>query len=100
MRENCWNATGCGMQPGGEGAKLHGTCPAVTAAVLDGANGGKNGGRACWVVDGTSCGGEAQGSFVEKLNTCRGCEFHARVRKEEGGAYVPSRDLLGMLRGA
>jgi hypothetical protein len=88
----------CGLEKGGHSADEVGVCPASTEKRLSGANGGRYGGRACWVVTGTLCREEIQGTFHEKLTFCRGCPFHARVRREEGAAYVPSSQLLQMLK--
>lgn len=40
-------------------------------------------GRICWVVAGTFCEGKVQGTFAQKLEDCRRCEFYQkRIRKE------------------
>lgn len=40
-------------------------------------------GRICWVVAGTFCEGKAQGTFAQKFEDCRRCEFYKkRVNKE------------------
>jgi hypothetical protein len=46
-------------------------------------NHGTNGGRLCWAVVGTLCGGKVQGTFAQKHVTCLACEFYMQVRKEE-----------------
>ena len=51
-------------------------------------NGGKNGGRMCWAVTGTLCGGKAQGSFAQKRLSCTSCLFFAKVKEEEGDRFV------------
>jgi hypothetical protein len=61
-------------------------------------HGGKNAGRACWVVAGTYCGGEAQGSFALKITDCSLCDFYNLVRDEEGRKFEPSTALLRMLK--
>jgi len=50
----------------------------------DGLNGGKNGGRICWTIAGTFCGGKVQGTFAEKQISCMACDFFKRVKEEEG----------------
>ena len=46
-------------------------CPAVK----------KDAGYMCWVVAGTMCGGEAQGSYVEKVGNCRKCSYYQYVHQ-------------------
>ncbi len=36
-------------------------------------------GRACWVVGGTFCEGKIQGTFAQKCEDCRKCEFYEKV---------------------
>ncbi len=81
---NCWEFMKCGREPGGSKVHELGVCPAATAEKADGLNGGKNGGRICWAIAGTICGGKITGTFAQKKETCLKCEFYKRVRKEEG----------------
>jgi hypothetical protein len=97
-RTNCWEHKNCGRQPGGAKASELGICPVATTARADGLNSGTNGGRACWVISGTLCGGKVQGTFAAKLMNCVECDFYERVRAEEGEAYVGSTRLLTRLR--
>lgn len=83
MGLNCWEFKKCGREPGGKKAGELGICPATTNADLDGVHGGKNGGRSCWVVAGSLCGGKIQGSYAQKLSNCWKCEFMNAVKKEE-----------------
>ncbi len=83
MGLNCWEYKKCGREPGGKKAGELGVCPAATNADLDGVHGGKNGGRSCWVVAGSLCGGTIQGSYAQKLSNCWKCEFMNAVKKEE-----------------
>ena len=92
-RQNCWEYKGCGREPGGSSAESLGLCPAATETRLDGANGGKNGGRACWFVAGTFCDGQPQGTFVAKAGDCLKCDFFEKVIREEGSAYEAMSDL-------
>lgn len=98
MKKNCWEVKGCGREPGGIKAKELGTCSAALNEKLDGVHGGRNAGRACWVVAGTLCGGIVQGTFAQKFNTCEKCEFYANVRGEEAHSFILSASLLGRLR--
>lgn len=86
---NCWQATGCGREPGGEGVAELGVCPAAVDGTRNGVNRGVNGGRYCWRVAGTLCGGEVQGSFASKFSNCAYCEFFGQVLKDEGKGYQP-----------
>ncbi len=83
-RQNCWEFKKCGRQAGGEKAGELGVCPATNAVPINGLNGGKNGGRLCWAVTGTFCGGKVQGSFAQKQLSCMTCEFFKKVKEEEG----------------
>ena len=95
---NCWEFKKCGRQPGGDKAADLGTCVAATNIQVSGVNRGRNGGRACWALSGTLCGGAVQGTFATKLNNCLVCEFYQLVRKEEGSQFVPSTEILKLLR--
>lgn len=68
----CWEFTGCGQQPGGRRTHELGVCPAVTESA----------GQACWLVTGTHCNGEVQGSFARKLDSCLRCSFYQRFDAE------------------
>ncbi|MGE5558099.1 MAG: two-CW domain-containing protein [Bacillota bacterium] len=84
IRINCWEYKKCGRQPGGEKVKELGVCPAAADESCHDMNGGKNGGRICWAIAGTLCGGIIQGSMAEKEVTCLACEFFRKVKDEEG----------------
>ncbi len=94
---NCWQFKKCGRELGGARVSDLGVCPAATAIKADGLNHGKNGGRACWAVAGTLCGGQVQGTFATKLGTCLSCDFYDAVLSEEGSGLVASRDILTRL---
>jgi len=96
---NCWEHKKCGRQPGGPKATEFGVCPVTTTARAHGMNHGHNGGRACWVISGTLCGGKVQGTFAAKMTNCMACDFYAAVKAQEGGAYVNSTTLLKVLAG-
>ena len=84
----------CGRQHGGENTRELGVCPAAVYEKLDSAHGGKNAGRVCWVVAGTMCGGEVQGSFAKKYDDCRKCRFYEMVKEEEGANFLITVDLI------
>lgn len=77
-RLNCWEFKKCGRDRDNE----LGICPAVTEVRANGVNGGLNGGRVCWAVAGTFCGGTVQGTYAQKLTTCLACDFRIMVQEE------------------
>ncbi|MCA9604865.1 MAG: hypothetical protein KC619_04700 [Myxococcales bacterium] len=95
-KQNCWEQKRCGRQPGGASVTQLGVCPAAAERRLDGANGGVNGGRSCWIMAGTLCGGQVQGSFAAKLANCKNCEFYKKVQQEEP-QVSRARDLLALI---
>ena len=96
---NCWEYMKCGREDGGDNADEFGVCPAVTEEALDGIHDGLNGGRACWVIAGTYCGAEVQGTYAQKQYNCMACEFHRKVREEEGrkGSFKILTELLELM---
>jgi len=80
--ENCWEFRKCGREPGGSNICEQGVCPAAAETRVDGVNGGKNGGRACWVIAGTMCGGKPQGTYAAKIANCQVCGFHEKVQAD------------------
>ena len=99
MKKNCWEVKNCGRHVGGMHEKDFGTCPAYSEVRLNGIHGGQNAGRACWIVEGTLCGGRVQGSYAEKLSNCVQCDFYSQVRKEETSRFKSSGDLNSIIRG-
>ncbi|MBF0475880.1 MAG: hypothetical protein HQK59_08600 [Deltaproteobacteria bacterium] len=85
-KKNCWEFQKCGRQPGGDKAEELGICPASIEEAADGLNDGHMGGRCCWVIAGTLCHGEPQGSYASKLSTCVSCKFYQLVHQEEAVA--------------
>jgi len=83
-KKNCWEFKECGRQPGGENTAELGQCPVVSSFKVHGVNSGINGGRACWAISGTFCGGQVQGTFIEKYKSCANCDFFILVAREEG----------------
>lgn len=94
---NCWEFMKCGRGSGGNKVEKIGLCPAAVEQRLNGMNGGKNGGRACWVVARTRCNSEAQGTISNKIATCGGCNFYNFVQKEEYPDVVSITNLLSKL---
>ncbi len=95
---NCWEFKKCGRQPQGHNVDLLGLCPASLEERLDGTHDGVNAGRACWVIAGTLCGGEEQGTFAKKYESCKECDFYNKVREEEHYSFELSIILLGKLK--
>ena len=82
-KKNCWEYHQCGREPGGKNVRKLGVCPAARTEVLDGIHGGKNGGRACWVVAGIYCT-TGSSSDPPTFHDCSKCEFWRHVRNQEG----------------
>jgi hypothetical protein len=83
-RLNCWEVKRCGREQGGANERELGICPATIAEKYHGIHSGQNGGRVCWVIAGTMCEGEIQGTFAQKYRECADCDFYRTVREEEG----------------
>jgi hypothetical protein len=91
----------CGREPRGARVADLGVCPATLERRTDGMNRGINGGRVCYAVAGTLCGGKIQGTFASKLASCLACDFYRLVRREEADRCCTARDALTRLaRGA
>jgi hypothetical protein len=95
---NCWEFKNCGRQPGGAKVAELGMCPAATEHRVDGTNHGYNGGRVCWFIAGTLCGGKVQGTSAAKLANCLQCDFCKLVIKEEGVQLAKAQDVLARLK--
>jgi hypothetical protein len=67
-KKNCWEVKKCGRIPGGDKVDEMGICPAYP-----------DGGKICWRIAGTFCGGDIQGSAAKKLNSCTKCEFYKEI---------------------
>ncbi len=96
--QNCWELKKCGREPGGSKVTELGVCPAAREFKLNDINSGKNGGRSCWVIAGTFCGGKVQGTFAKKLANCMDCLFYKQVQLEEGKNLKTSSELLKILK--
>lgn len=83
-KNNCWEVKKCGREPGGIKVAELGECPASTHTEANGINNGKNGGRICWAITGTLCGGTVQGTYAQKQVSCMVCEHYSGVMKGEG----------------
>ncbi len=96
---NCWEFKKCEREPTGKLVGELGVCPASTNEQLNGAHGGANAGRACWVIAGTFCGGVVQGTEAHKQHNCWKCDFFQAVKHDETSSPAGfSATLLGMTR--
>lgn len=87
---NCWEALGCGREPGGaRAADEAGVCPVAVNTGNRGKNRGRFSGRYCWKVVGTFCESEVQDDYARKMVDCAMCEFFQRVKDEEGDRFEP-----------
>jgi PAS domain S-box-containing protein len=98
-KKNCWEFKNCGREPNGAHVNDSGVCPAATEKRLTGIHEGKNGGRACWVVAGTYCKGQIQGTFAQKAKNCSSCDFYHHVKIEESSRFATLTSLLLKLNG-
>ena len=97
-KKNCWSVKQCGREAGGKNVSQMGICPASIDRKLHGTHGGDCAGRACWIIAGTFCGGEEQGTFAHKYHNCEKCDFYLSVRQEEGLQFKMSTLLLAKIR--
>lgn len=97
MKQNCWEFKKCGREHGGINCVNMGVCSAATEKKLNNINNGTNGGRSCWLVSGTICCGEIQGTFAAKVRDCRECDFYIKVVEEEGEDLIRNPDILEIL---
>ncbi len=97
-KRNCWEFKNCGRQRGGVKVAELGICPAATEVRLHQVNGGRFGGRVCWAIAGTLCGGKVQGSFASKTGNCTQCAFFQTVCDEEGPALAKLQAVFEKLK--
>jgi hypothetical protein len=100
MNKNCWEFKNCGRELGGKNIDTLGVCAAATDKKADNIHGGINGGRCCWVIAGTLCGGKVQGTVALKILNCMECDFYKTVRLEEikNKSYIEPVDLIRKFR--
>jgi hypothetical protein len=95
---NCWEFKKRGREPGGAKAGELGICQSAKETRVDGMNNGKNGGRICWAIAGTLCGGKVQGSYAQKFLNCMACDFYKQVIHEEHGNLADFANVLEKLK--
>ena len=95
-KKNCWEIKECGREPNGIRVEEFGICPAAEDNRANGIHQGKNGGRCCWVIQGTLCkGATAQGSYIEKFcGDCQKCDFYSKVKREEEPKFKIGMTIL------
>ena len=52
----------------------------------------------CWVLAGTLCSGQVQGTFAQKYKNCELCDFYKNVKQEEFPQFQLSALLLAKLK--
>jgi len=87
-RKNCWEFMQCGRESEGAKAGELGVCPVCRAEYYDGVNRGTCAGRFCWIVAGTYCDDEIQGTFARKFEKCLQCPFYKEVERQEERGFV------------
>lgn len=85
---NCWEFMKCGQGPSfDENGNTFALCPVATEILADGLNSGTNGGRICWIIAG-KFNTPLRCSPLYKVCSCATCEFHIKVKGEEGLANI------------
>ena len=84
MKQNCWEVKSCGKCTTILGDDA---CPVCKEVNLHGIHDGVNGGRACWTISHTRCGGTTQGTFESKFHNCKECDFYKLVMKDLQGSF-------------
>ncbi|MFX0072554.1 MAG: two-CW domain-containing protein [Candidatus Hermodarchaeota archaeon] len=98
MKKNCWEVKNCGREENGNNIESLGICPASTEAKLNAIHDGRNAGRCCWIVSGTLCESQVQGTFAQKYKDCFKCDFYNLVKNEEGGKFKLSNIIIQNLK--
>ena len=95
---NCWEYMKCGREPSGDLVDNFGVCPASVERTLDNIHDGNNGGRACWIIAGSSQGHEKIECVFAKVHKgCENCDFYHIVQEEEGPSFLDKGELLRRL---
>jgi hypothetical protein len=97
-KQNCWELKKCGRESGGSKSSELGVCAATNNTRANGIHGGKNGGRVCWAIAGTLCGGKIQGTHAAKQGSCMICDFYKQVVREEGATVKSTPQILAVLK--
>jgi len=97
MKMNCWDYQQCGREANGSRVRKLGICPVYLFPGLDGIHGGKNGGRACWIIRDVTCGSTLQRMFIPHCLACFSCHFRRSVMNDEGPDCIISDSFLTLL---
>ncbi len=81
-KPNCWDVMGCSRGIGDDTPCVGDACRAATETLVDGVNGGHNGGRACWAVAG-SFAMDSPDCKRHGPSSCVDCPFFRMVITEE-----------------
>ncbi len=65
---NCWEFMKCGRD-------ITKDCAAVE----------KKAGDVCWIIAGTMCGGKPQGTFSQKVGSCKKCGYYQYMQDITSG---------------
>ncbi len=95
---NCWEYKKCGRESDGKNASEFGICPVTEASKGTGIHQGINGGRCCWVVAGSLCKGELQGTYAQKYKNCHKCDFYQLVKQEEQPLFEVTLSVLKKIK--
>ena len=95
-KHNCWEHIGCGRQIGGRYVDELGACPAAVETRTHGMNDGVNGGRTCWAIAGTFCGGSPASLFSMECD-CSACRFYKKVVGQELPDLAHTPEILSRL---
>jgi hypothetical protein len=72
--------------------------PVTMAERLNGVHEGVAAGRACWVVAGSLCTAEIQGTFAKEFKKCEACDFYIKVHNEECSSFRSPAELLSKIK--
>ncbi len=68
--------------------------PTASTISSNGTNDGKNGGRICWAIAGTFCGGTVQGDFAKKQASCMACDVFKQIKAEQGPEFKMLKSIM------
>jgi hypothetical protein len=79
---NCWEYKKCGREPGGKYVEKYGICLVAIEKNCDGLNGGKNGGRSCWLWRESACAKIMKKSSIQNIRECRACAVYNSIKSK------------------
>ena len=72
--KNCWEIRNCELHKNGRLTLIFGECVASL----------ENMGHSCWMLAGTFCDGQIQGTAAQKEKKCRNCNVYQQYHRAEG----------------